>query len=158
MKPWIMLVRRMVLVASLGGSRIGPDPLPQQTSEAVRIVELRGVVEILPHGAANWVLTQTNQPLYPLDRVRTRANSSVGLLLSDQSVLRFDAMSELEIQPEPGDADQGLHLLDGILSFFHRGKPGRIHVIASGGLAGVEGTEFVMASARPMASSKPHSP
>ena len=145
MKPLITVVRRMVLIASLGWIAHWAAPASAQTNEAICIVELRGKVEILPHGATNWVLTQTNQSLYPLDRVRTRANSSVGLLLSDQSVLRFGAMSEMEIPPNTGAADQGLHLLQGILSFFHRDKPGRIHVIASGGLAGIEGTEFVMA-------------
>jgi tetratricopeptide (TPR) repeat protein len=145
MKPLITVVRRMVLIASLGWIAHWAAPASAQTNEAICIVELRGKVEILPHGAANWVLTQTSQSLYPLDRVRTRANSSVGLLLSDQSVLRFGAMSEMEIPPNTGAADQGLHLLQGILSFFHRDKPGRIHVIASGGLAGIEGTEFVMA-------------
>jgi tetratricopeptide (TPR) repeat protein len=145
MKPLITVVRRMVLIASLGWIAHWAAPASAQTNEAICIVELRGKVEILPHGATNWVLTQTSQSLYPLDRVRTRANSSVGLLLSDQSVLRFGAMSEMEIPPNTGAADQGLHLLQGILSFFHRDKPGRIHVIASGGLAGIEGTEFVMA-------------
>src|SRR5580698_10443379 len=102
MKPFVTVVRRAALVVSMGWIVSGAEPASAQTNDAIRIVDLRGVVEILPHGAANWVLTQTNQPLYALDRVRTRANSSVGLLMSDRSVLRFDAMSEMEILPEVG--------------------------------------------------------
>jgi tetratricopeptide (TPR) repeat protein len=36
-------------------------------------------------------------------------------------------------------------LLRGIISFFHRDEPGRIRIITRGAVAGVEGTEFVMA-------------
>src|SRR6185436_6153448 len=44
----------------------------------------------------------------------------------------------------PGE-QSGLHLIKGILSFFHRDKPGRIRVITRGAVAGVKGTEFVLA-------------
>jgi Tfp pilus assembly protein PilF len=145
MKPITTVIRRATLIVSLGWVMSGAEPASAQANEDIRIVELRGVVEILPHGAANWVLTQTNQPLYPQDRIRTRANSSVGLLMSDRSVLRFDAKSEMEILPAAAGEGPGLHLIQGILSFFHRDKPGRIRVIAGGALAGIEGTEFVMA-------------
>jgi outer membrane receptor protein involved in Fe transport/Tfp pilus assembly protein PilF len=36
-------------------------------------------------------------------------------------------------------------LLRGIISFFHRDEPGRIRIITRGAIAGVEGTEFVLA-------------
>jgi Tfp pilus assembly protein PilF len=36
-------------------------------------------------------------------------------------------------------------LIRGIISFFHRDKPGRIQIITRGTVAGIEGTEFVMA-------------
>src|SRR4029079_2976300 len=34
----------------------------------------------------------------------------------------------------------------GIISFFHRDKPGRIRIITRGAVAGIEGTEFVLAA------------
>lgn len=144
-KDPLPILRRMVVAITV--SWIAPQAVsgPAPTNDPVRIVELRGNVELLPYGALTWVLTQTNQPLFPRDRLRTRANSSVGLLLSDRSVLRFAAESEMEILPENSDG-QGLQLLQGVLSFFHRDRPGRIRVIAGGALAGVEGTEFVMAA------------
>ncbi len=146
MKSLVTIIRHAAFMASMGWIASTAEPAYAQTSGDIRIVELQGVVEILPQGAANWVLTQTNQPLYAQDRVRTRTNSSVGLLMSDRSVLRFDAMSEMEILPADGSDRPGLHLIHGILSFFHRDKPGRIRVIAGGALAGIEGTEFVMAT------------
>jgi Tfp pilus assembly protein PilF len=148
MKPLKKVVKRMVLIAGLGWIAHATASASAQTNDAARIVALAGVVEIQPRGATDWVLTQTGQWLPPLARVRTRANSSVRVLLSDQSVASFGAMSEVEILPETRTDGIGLHLLDGIFSFFHRDKPSRIHVITSGGLAGIKGTEFVMALTR----------
>jgi Tfp pilus assembly protein PilF len=112
----------------------------------IRIVELQGEVEVSPAGATTWVLTRTNQVLHPFDRLRTGENSRVALRWSDRSVVPFGASTELEIlPPNRPDAEAGLHLVRGIVSFFHRDEPGRIRVITRGAVAGVEGTEFVMA-------------
>jgi tetratricopeptide (TPR) repeat protein len=112
----------------------------------IRIVELQGTAEVAPAAATTWALVQTNQILHPFDRLRTGANSRMALLWSDRSVVSFGALTELEIlPPSPSDAQCGLHLLRGIVSFFHRDEPGRIRVITRGAVAGVEGTEFVLA-------------
>jgi tetratricopeptide (TPR) repeat protein len=116
-----------------------------QISGEVRIVELQGAVEIFT-GSATWSPVQTNQILHPFDRLRTGANSRIALRWSDQSVIAFGASTELEILPPRTPGDQsGLHLIRGIISFFHRDQPGRIQIITRGAVAGVEGTEFVMA-------------
>jgi len=117
---------------------------PAATNE-IRIVELQGIVEVSPAGARTWVLTQTNQLLYPFDRLRTGTNSRVALRWSDNTIVPFGPSTELEVLPPhaPG-AHAGLHLIRGIVSFFHRDKPGRIRVITRGAVAGVEGTEFVI--------------
>ena len=62
-------------VAALGtqAAEDGSDP------DEIRIVELQGTVEVSPAGAKTWVLTQTNQILYPQDRVRTDVKSRVGI-------------------------------------------------------------------------------
>jgi Tfp pilus assembly protein PilF len=112
----------------------------------IQIVELQGSVEILPVGTTVWVTAQTHQVLHPFDRIHTTANSRVALRWSDQSILPFGASTELEIlPPDSADALAGLHLMQGIISFFHRDKPGRIRIITRGAVAGVEGTEFVLA-------------
>ena len=122
---------------------------PARVSEAtneIRIAELQGTVEVSPAGATTWVLTQTNQRLHSNDRLRTGANSRVALRWSDQSITLFGALTELEIlPPHSPDAQSGLRLGRGIISFFHRGTPGRIRIITQGAVAGVEGTEFVAA-------------
>ncbi|HEX3719618.1 MAG TPA: TonB-dependent receptor [Verrucomicrobiae bacterium] len=149
MKPLSTVVRRMFLIASSAWIAHWSALASPQTNGAIQIAELRGTVELLPHGlpqgAPRWLPAVPNLNLEPHDRLRTGPESSVAIRWSDSSVLRFGALTELEILP-PSDAegDRGLHLLRGILSFFHRGKPGRINVITSGGVAGIEGTEFVV--------------
>jgi Flp pilus assembly protein TadD len=112
----------------------------------IRIVELQGQVEFSPAAATVWMPAQTNQILHPFDRLRTGANSRIALLWSDRSVVSFGASAELEVlPPDSAGAQCGLHLLRGIISFFHRNEPGRIRIITRGAVAGVEGTEFVLA-------------
>jgi hypothetical protein len=120
-----------------------------QTNDAIQITELRGTVEFLPHGlpqnSPRWLPVVSNLTLEAHDLLRTGANSEVGILWPDNSVLRFGSLTELEIlSADEIHADRGLHLISGLLSFFHRGKPGRIRVITSGAFAGIEGTEFVV--------------
>jgi tetratricopeptide (TPR) repeat protein len=112
----------------------------------IRIVELQGTAEVASATTTTWTPAQTNQILHPSDRLRTGANSRIALLWSDRSVVSFGALTEIEVLPPySSDAQCGLHLLRGIVSFFHRDEPGRIRVITRGAVAGVEGTEFVLA-------------
>jgi hypothetical protein len=125
-------------------AQAAPNPGPEE----IRIVELQGTVEISPAGARTWVLTQTNQFLHPFDRLRTATNSRVALRWSNQSIVSFGAATELEVlPPHATGAQSALRLVRGILSFFHRDIPSRIRVITRGAVAGVEGTEFVVAVA-----------
>jgi tetratricopeptide (TPR) repeat protein len=135
----------MLLIASLGWFASWSSVAFAQTNDDISIVELRGTVEILPHGAANWLQLNLADTLHPHDRVRTGTNSSVSLVWSGQTPLRFSDLTEMEILPpeKPGD-DHSLRLIQGLLYFFHRDKPGRIRIITSGAFAGVEGTEFTM--------------
>ena len=117
---------------------------PPQGKE-IRVLEIQGTVEVSPKGATTWLVIQTNQVLHPFDRLRTSTNSRVTIRLSDQSVVPFGAVTEVEILPPHGpEAESGLHILRGILSFFHRGRPGSIRIITPGAVAGMEGTEFVI--------------
>lgn len=119
---------------------------PTGSADEIRIVEIQGVVEVFPKGAPGWSAAQTNQILHAFERLHAGENSRVVLRWSDESVVSFGASTELEILPPNSADDQaGLHLIRGIFSFFHRDKPGHIHIITRGAMAGVEGTEFVMA-------------
>ncbi len=151
MKPGRKCVRWGVLGLALTGlaTWIAPSlaqSLTESSSSAdVRIVELQQNVEIMPAGATTWVLTQTNQVLHAGDHLRTGLNSRVSLLWYDQSVVSFGPLSEVEIlPPDNSDSHDGMQVVKGILSFFHRDKPGSIRILTHSGTAGVEGTEFVL--------------
>lgn len=142
-----ILIGTTFVIAGLAASTLLAQPSsPGRSTNEIRIVALQGMVEISPAGAKTWVLTQTNQVLYPFDRLRTGPNSRVALHWADESIVPFGASTELEVlPPHEKDAEAGLHLIGGVLSFFHRDKPGRIRVITRGAVAGIEGTEFVLA-------------
>jgi Flp pilus assembly protein TadD len=115
-------------------------------ADEIRIAQIQGTVEVSTPGSTDWVYTTTNQLLRPLYKLRTGPNSRVTLRWSDQSVVSFGALTVLEIlPPHESGAGNGLNLLKGLLSFFHRDTPGRIRVITRGAAAGVKGTEFVVA-------------
>lgn len=117
------------------------------SSDTVQIAGFQGVVEVLPSGMAAWVPAHTNQILHSYDHLRTGANSRAVLLWPEKSVVPLSSATEIEVLPPASQNDDaGLHLLRGILSFFHRDKPGRIQIITRGAMAGVEGTEFVLAA------------
>jgi len=134
----------LLLACTLSGFAQTPSPTP--AADEIRILEIQGVVQVLPKGGTVWSAALTNEVLHPFDRVRAASNSRVALRWSDESIVSFGAQTELEIlTPNAADEQAGLHLIRGIVSFFHRDKPGHIHIITRGAVAGVEGTEFAMA-------------
>ena len=147
MKAIITILRGLILIASACGFADGAASAWAGPTNEIRIVNLQGSLEIIRRGAVTGVkTTDTNQPaLQPFDRLRTGPDSRVTLLWTDQSPVSFGALTELEIlPPHATDADAGLHLIRGVLSFFHRDQPGRIRVITRGATAGIKGTEFVV--------------
>ena len=131
--------------AGAGHSFAQPATVSPATN-VVQIIELQGAVEVSTGGTTAWTPAKNQQGLHPFDRLRTAANSRVALRWSDQSIVPFGASTELEILPPDAPGSQsGLHLIRGIISFFHRDQPGRIRIITRGAVAGVEGTEFVLA-------------
>ena len=116
----------------------------EPAAQEIRIVQWQGTMHISTDGV-RWLPVETNLVVQPGDRLRTGPNSRATLRSSDQSVMPFGALTEIEILPaNQPEAPAGLRLVKGILSFFHRDKPGRIRVITRGAVAGVEGTEFVL--------------
>jgi Tfp pilus assembly protein PilF len=133
------------IAATWGGHCCAQSAISNQIVSEIRVVELQGTMEISPSGTTTWGIAQTNQILHPFDRLRTGVNTRIALRWSDQSIISFDALTEIEILPPAAPNGQsGLHLIRGIASFFHRDKPGSIRVITRGAVAGVEGTEFVV--------------
>jgi hypothetical protein len=105
---------------------IAADRKPE--ANEIRILQMQGRVEIMPAGATKWILTQTNQILGTADRLRTGEDSRVTLRWSDQSVLSFAALTEIEIlPPDKTDSLAGLSIFKGGHLIFHRDVPAHSH-------------------------------
>lgn len=103
-----------VCVGTLHGQSVATGP----TTNEIRVVEFYGTVEVSMAGTTTWQSARVNQMLHPFDRLRSGANSRGALLWSDNSVVPFGASTELEIlPPQSNDAQSGLHLIQGIISF-----------------------------------------
>ena len=114
---------------------------------AIVIVEVEGRVEVVRAGAQQWDPAYTNQVLQVGDRVRTRENSRVTLLVSGQSVARFGRLSEFAIDsPVAPNKQPGFSLTRGLLYFFHRDKPAGIRINTRTAAAAINGTEFNLAA------------
>jgi Flp pilus assembly protein TadD len=136
----------IIFFAAIAGNSFAQTSATSPATNSIQIVELQGSVEIQTAGSTTWTPAQNQQVFHTFDRVRTAANSRVALRWSDQSIVPFGASTELEILPPDAPGSQsGLHLIRGVLSFFHRDQPGRIRIITRGAVAGVEGTEFILA-------------
>jgi serine/threonine protein kinase len=109
-------------------------------SFGANIVELQGIVEVSIKRNTNWLQAFPNMVLSPGSRLRIGRSGRATLNFSDQSVVSFGELTELEIL-EPGQAGsvEGIRLIKGIISFFHKDSPGRIRVITRGAIAGIEG-------------------
>jgi len=112
------------------------------------VLEASVAVDLLTPGSdpqRDWISTKERTELRPGYRVRTGPHGGGTIRWSDNSVVPLGPMTEVEIlDPHTGGAVAGLRLWRGIISFFHREKPGRIRVITRGAVAGIRGTEFVV--------------
>jgi Tfp pilus assembly protein PilF len=141
---------QVVFCAILAGGLTGLGSHTLHAAEAEEIITVKavdGTLQIFADAPPRWINTTTNQILRPGDRLRTGKNSKVTVLWSDSSAVTFEALTEIEILPphRPGSG-AGLHLIQGLFSFLHRGPPARYRVVSSGVDAGIYGTEFVMAA------------
>jgi len=136
----------LIALIITGGTAITHGQAPTGGRDAsIRIESFEGVIEVMVPPSTVWISTQTNQVLRPFFRVRTGPNSRAILRWSDASAVRMNTLTEIEIlPPHRAGAESTLHILDGIASFFHRGKPGSLRTITRGSVAGIEGTEFVI--------------
>ena len=140
---WVIL---QALVLAWSNAALAGGVPPERADGGIKVVAAQGVVEFSTNAAKSWAPALASQVLKPSDLLRTEANSRCSLLWSDRSVISFGASTEIQIvAPQAPGEESGLRLVKGVLSFFHRDKPGQIQVITRGMAAGIEGTEFAMA-------------
>ncbi len=116
-------------------------------SQPASLLTAEGKVEVFATAVAAWKPAQTNQTLKVGDRVRTGVRSRATLRLSDQTVLRVNELTLLEIRPGLSAGKRaGLDLKAGSTYFLNRGQPSETDFrtpVASGAIRGTEFHLFV---------------
>ena len=141
-------LRKIAAIAVAAWTLFACTPIQalELTTNEVGIVFTEGTVEFSQAGAVDWQITTTNNNLRPGYRLRTRERSRAMLLWGDRATATISESTILEILPAADPkAQAGLHLWRGLFSFFHRDEPGRFRIITRSAMAGIKGTEFVVA-------------
>jgi len=112
------------------------------------LIEVAGQVECMTATATNWHAAVTGSALYPGDRVRTREHSRAAVQLSDQSVIRLDERTTLELLPPRHAEKKRFGLPDGAVYFFDREKPMDVEFDTPLAAGAIRGTEFQLSVAR----------
>lgn len=106
------------------------------------ILTVENRVETLKVGTEDWAPARTNQTLQARDLLRTGLRSRATLRLADQSLLRVNQLTTLEIQPPGGPGRPSiLDLKKGASYLFNREAPTEVEFrtpLASGAIRGTE--------------------
>lgn len=112
------------------------------------LLTIEGKVEVVTAANGAWKVAETNQTLNVGDRVRTGVRSRATLRLADQTVLRVNELTLLEIRPTAADPKRaGLDLKSGSTYFFNRGRPTDTDFRTPVASGAIRGTEFHLAVA-----------
>jgi hypothetical protein len=85
------------------------------------VLTVEGKAEWSKFGTKAWSLVQTNQLLFPGDRLRTGLKSRATIRLANLSILRVNELTTLEIQPPSAGTNRpALKLEEGSGYFFNR--------------------------------------
>lgn len=128
---------------------LNPAALPAQNPATTSVLlTIEGKVEVITSATPAWKSAQTNQALTVGDRVRTGVRSRATLRLADQTVLRVNELTLLEIKPSAADPKRaGLDLRSGSTYFFNRGRPTDTDFRTPVASGAIRGTEFHLAVA-----------
>ena len=137
----VVLTVIVVLMASPARGLAADAPRAEATVQFVQGL----TVEVIRAGATTGDPLQPNAVLRAGDTLRTGEHSEATLALSDGTILSVGELATVEIQG--ADTSVMVNLVQGILSFFHRDRPGSFRVRRGTTVAIVRGTEFVFAAA-----------
>lgn len=137
----LALLQPALALAFLLGS--GGNPLAQEAAAgAATILTIEGQVEVFKLGAQDWTSARTNQTLLPKELLRTRLRSRATLRLADQTILRVDKLTTLEIQPPSPERGTLLDLQRGAAYLFNREAPSEVEFRTPLASGAIRGTEF----------------
>jgi tetratricopeptide (TPR) repeat protein len=143
MKPMMNLVSMLAILSGVWLNAFLPVVADARPCEqwAATIVSIQGVVQVRKSGETQWVPVRLNETFCPGDIVRVNENSRAALVLSNETLLRFDQNTTISITGVEKEKTFFINLLKGAAHFFSR-FPRRLNVVTPFVNAAVEGTEF----------------
>ncbi len=120
------------------------DPLHAQTGGDATVLTVEGnKVEVKAVGTTTWKLALPGTVLQTREVLRTGFKSRATLRYSDQSVIRIDQLTTLEIEPpKSGQQKPVLNLTKGAAYLFNRDQPTEIQFKTPVASGAIRGTEF----------------
>jgi tetratricopeptide (TPR) repeat protein len=138
-------LRYLAVSASITFASVAAEQAPAHADSIVLTTE--GKVEAARSGGTDWRPAYTNQLLFAKDRIRTALKGRATVRLSDQTVLRLNQLTTIEIQPVPDGKKAVLDLKAGAAYFYNREKPGETEFRTPAASGAIRGTEFHLAVA-----------
>ena len=139
-------VRNLVLCLAATGMlfvRIAPAQAPEN-SAAAALLSKENVVDAAKAGEG-WNPATVGQFLAIHDRLRTGEDSRAAVRMTDQSVLRIDELTTIEITPPSATSDKpSLNVREGATYFFSREKSREMKIETPAANGAMRGTEFVV--------------
>jgi tetratricopeptide (TPR) repeat protein len=115
-----------------------------QTPESASLLSKENVVDVAT-GGGSWASATIGQALAIKDRLRTGEDSRAAVRMTDQSVLRMDELTTIEITPPATTSDKpSLNVKDGATYFFSREKSREMKIETPAANGAMRGTEFVV--------------
>lgn len=111
------------------------------TSWVSRLISIQGNVLIKRQGSKDWQAAGLNDTLFAGDRIRVKANSRAGIVLSNDAVLRLDQNTTLVFTEIERPGTFIFNLLKGAANFFSH-RPRSLKIVTPFVNGVVEGTEF----------------
>jgi Flp pilus assembly protein TadD len=134
-----------LVAAVLSSSATGRADAPSCNPPLARVVSAQGAIEVRAVGSGDWKPIERGRELCAGDTVRAGAHSRADLSLQDQSVIRLRAQTEMTLKGVgEGDANW-VDLARGAAHFLSRSGGRSLEVQTPYTVAGVRGTEFLLA-------------
>lgn len=134
---WTLLIALLLFLARTAFAA----PAGTTTGE---LLQPQGRVEVLRVGTTVWLHVTNTTVLNPGDAVRTGPSSRASVRLGNDSLVRLDERSQLQLRPSRQPGGTLLNLLRGASYFFHRERPVRTEFETPLVSGAVRGTEFTL--------------
>lgn len=106
------------------------------------LLTAEGKVDVFRLGASDWTPAQTNMAIRVKDRLRTGLKSRATLRLSNQSVVRLNQLTSMEVEPDESQGKNVLNVQRGSTYFFNRENPVETEFKTPRASGAIRGTEF----------------